>query len=274
MNINYTQITEENKIDFSSVLPEQMKESHNRISIGAYDDEGYVLGAVSFELVGFQYNIDWIYVHEKVRRQGVGAGLIEQALKAVMGIGERFPVIARFEFSEEDNRMHSFFLSCRNMITTYSHERYYVTAEDVRGSSALHRPSKSETGTRLFFDLPINEQKKILMQLSHEDIYDVADYESWKESCVPQLCRCVYVKNNLLDLVFMQKLSDGNLELSYLYGKYPRGLFELLSDTVREMEVLFPNSTLTFEAMNQDSEQLARHLFPKAKSAHIYEAEF
>jgi hypothetical protein len=274
MDINYVHITEENREDFSSVLPEQLEMVNSRITIGAYDNEGYVLGAVSFELVIFEYVIDWIYVHPQVRRQGIGVGLIEEVLRAVMGIGERFPVTARFEFSEDDREMHTFFLSCQNMTTSYSHERYYVTAEDVKGSPALHRPTSADLTTKLFFELSEEEQRKILRRLSYEETYDVADYDRWKEVCVPELCRCVYVKNNLVDLIFMQKLPDGNLELAYLYGKYPRGLFELLSVTVKEMETLFPAASLTFEAMSQESELLAKHLFPKAKAVHIYEAEF
>ena len=72
----------------------------------------------------------------------------------------------------------------------------------------------------------------------------------------------------------MTRLPGGNLELSYLYGKYPKGLMELLSDTVEKIEQLFPEAQLTFEAMNEASVSLADHLFPKAKTALIYEAEY
>lgn len=112
----------------------------------------------------------------------------------------------------------------------------------------------------------------ILSMLEREHTYEVADYQQWKRHCVPELCKCIYVKNNLVDLIFIQELPDHNLELAYLYGKYPQGLFELLYEIVTEIEALFPEADLTFEAMNDESVKLAEHLFPRARKAHIYEA--
>ena len=43
---------------------------------------------------------------------------------------------------------------------------------------------------------------------------------------------------------------------------------------VADVEALFPGASLTFDAMSDESMQLAQRLFPKAKTAHIYEAEF
>ena len=274
MNINYVQITKENMAGFSSVLPSNFDTAISRISIGAYDDAGYVLGAVSLELVMVEYVIDWIYVHPNVRRQGIGVCLIQEILKAVIGIGEIFPVVARYEVTEDDTRMHSFFLSCKDLITTYSHERYYVTAKDVRGSDTLHRPVSSDLTTRHFFHLPEEQQKQIIAMLFTEQNYDVGDYDRWKKLCIPELCRCVFVKNSLVDLIFIQRLTDDNLELSFLYGKYPRGLFELLSLTVKDMEMFLSDCDLSFDAMSKESDNLAKHLFPRAKSVHIYEAQF
>ncbi len=274
MDIYYTLIEDSNRQYFRGVLPDTFEPAPNRISIGAHDREGYVLGAASYTLTGLQYNIDWLYVHPKVRRQGIGMGLVSKVIRTVMFSEEIFPITAKFEFSEDNDQMHTFFLSCRHMITSYSHERYYVTSGDIRRSQALHKPSGNELEVQLFFDRPLEEQKKILRMLSTDETYDVEDYDRWKESCVPELCRCVFVKNNLVDLIFMQKNPDGNLELSYLYGKYPRGLFDLLSSTVSEMERIFPKASLTFDAMNKKSELMASNLFPRAKTVHIYEAEF
>ncbi|MBQ6442964.1 MAG: hypothetical protein IJJ13_10300 [Lachnospiraceae bacterium] len=62
------------------------------------------------------------------------------------------------------------------------------------------------------------------------------------------------------------------LELSWLYGKYPQGLFQLLEKAAKEAESLYPEDTLTFEAVNEKSENLAKRLFPNARSVSIYEA--
>ena len=274
MEISYVLLDEENRGDFDSVFPEEIKLGPNRVAIGAVNEDAQVVGCISYCLMDYQYDIDWIYVEEAVRRQGIGIGLIDEVLKVVTGTGDLFPVSAMFEFSEKNDVMHTFFLSCVNMDTEYSHERYYVTADDVRNSAALHRSKSTEFTTGLFFDRPIEEQKRILARLAVEETYAVIDYESWKSACVPELCRCVYVRKELVDLVFMQKLPDGNLELSYLYGKYPKGLFDLLSDTVKEMERLYPEARLSFDAVTNESRQLADHLFPKANKVHVYEASF
>jgi hypothetical protein len=191
-----------------------------------------------------------------------------------MNTGDLFPLTAQFEYTDEKNELHTFFLSIRHMITSYSHERYYVTKDDIRSCTGLRRSQKTDVVLEKFFDKSEEEQKKVLNMLTREQSYEVADYERWKDRCVPELCKCVYVKNNLVDLIFMQKTTDGNLELSYLYGKYPKGLFELLSETVRKYETLFPDASLTFEAVNEDAEKLAEHLFPRARKTHVYESEF
>ena len=274
MEINYHLIDNDNRESFEGVIPEALSFVDTRIAVGAVDEEGNVLGAISYILTDYEYFIDWIFVEPEFRRHRIGSGLLGEVFDIIMSTGDRFPVTARFEFSEDDYAMHTFFLSCQQMTTSFSHDRYYVTADDVRLSEKLHKSAHSDVSTSLFFEMPEVEQKKILTKLAREQTYVVEDYDIWKKACVPELCRCVYVRNNLVDLIFMQKLPYGNLELSYLYGKYPRGLFELLAETVKEMEKIFPHATLTFEAMSDESETLASNLFPRAKKVHIYEAEY
>lgn len=275
MKLGRVLIDEENRDVFDSVFPDIIELTDDRVAVAAVDDEDeVVLGAISYKVVGFEYVIDWLYVEPQVRRQGVGTYMINEVLRAVVQSGEILPVTAQFEFREDDNSLHTFFLSCQIMTTSYSHERYYVSPEQIRASDALHRSVKAEHKVVRFFDQSVNEQKAILNMLSRQQTYTVLNYEKWKAECVPELCQCIFVNSNLVDLIFMRKLSNGNLELAYLYGKYPRGLIELLSSTVSKMEALFPGASLTFEAMSDESMQLAQHLFPKAKTAHVYEAEF
>ena len=272
MKINYTLIDESNMADFEPVLPKRFEFHDNRATIGAYDDGGYVLGAISYAIMGFEYEIDWLYVHPLARRNGVGLGLVDQVIKAVFGTGDLYPVTASFETSDEDNALHSFFLSCDSLTTEYSHERFYVTPEDIRRISLPHNAGNAQMKSVLFFDKPMEEQKKILAYLDYEDIYSVVNYEKWKQRCIPELCRCIYVKNNLLDLIFMCKMPDGNIELSYLYGKYPKGLISLLGGIASDMALFFPEVSLIFDAMSDESLSLAEHLFPKARKVHVYEA--
>ncbi|MBE5822888.1 MAG: GNAT family N-acetyltransferase [Butyrivibrio sp.] len=274
MELSCVLIEDDNRGYFESVFSKVIELSDKRVAVAAVDENDFILGAVSYQSVGFEYVIDWLYVEPKVRRQGVGTFLVEQVLRAVVQSGEILPVTASFEFKEDDQLLHTFFLSCKHMTTSYSHERFYVSSGDIKSSDSLHKSLKTEHSIVHFFDRPESEQKKILNMLSRTQAYTVLDYDKWKEECVPELCQCVYVNNNLVDLIFMRKLSDGNLDLMYLYGKYPRGLIELLNTTVARMETLFPKASLIFDAMNEESDQLARHLFPRAKRAKVFEAEF
>lgn len=274
MKLSCVLIEEENRADFDSVFPDMIELVPERVAVAAVDEEDRVLASISYRVINFEYVIDWIFVEPDFRRQGIGSYLINQVLSAVMQSGSIMPVTARFEFKEDGEALHTFFLSCQAMNTSYSHERYYVTPDEIKSSDALHRPVKAQHKVVPFFDQSVNEQKAILNMLSRQQAYTVLNYEKWKQECIPELCQCVFVNNNLVDLIFMRKLHDGNLDLSYLYGKYPRGLIELLGSIVRKMEALFPEASLVFDAMSDESMQLAKHLFPKSRTTHIFEAEF
>ncbi|MBR1670998.1 MAG: GNAT family N-acetyltransferase [Butyrivibrio sp.] len=274
MNIDYVVVVEENREYFADVIPDVIALKDNRVAVAAVDDDGRVLGAISYVAINYAYEIDWIYVLPDVRRQGIGLSLVDEVLRAVMLSGERLPVTARYEFTEEDQQMHAFFLSCTNMMTSYSHERYYIKASDIKSSEVLHSMRTEDLIIQPFFDETEQDQKEILGMLSNQNSFSVSDYDEWKKECVQELCQCAYLKNNLMDFIFFRKLADGNLELSFLYSKNPKGLLELLVTTVSKLETLFPGTSLTFEAMGDESEKLARHLFPGAQTVHIYEAEF
>ena len=274
MKVNCVLIEEDMRDDFEDVFPMELDLSMTRVAVGAVDERDYILGAVSYQVVNYEYHIDWLYVEPEYRRRGIGTFLIDQVLRAVMQTGEILPVTARFELSDENMDLYNFFLSSQNMDLSYSHERYYVSFENLRSSEILHRSINSKLKMVSFFNKPLIEQKKILNMLSKEETYTVTDYDAWKKECVPELCQCVYVNNNLVDLIFMKELPDGNLELSFLYGKYPRGLMELLYDIISKIEMNYPGAFLTFEAISEEARNLAQNLFPSARTVPVYEAEF
>ena len=274
VDIKYVLIDANNAENFDYVLPKKPDMSDNRANIGAVDEEGTILGSISYSLIGFEYVIDWLYVHPDVRLKGVGTGLVEEVKKAVVETGDRFPFSARFEVTEDDPGMHIFFLSFDDIVTEYSHERYVVKPEMLKTAPALQKIPDPGIRTEFFFDLPPDEQKKIIAEIDSEENYVVADFDMWKKRCVPELCRCAYSKDNLAGFIIMQELSNGNLELSYLYFRYHKGLFDLLSETASEIERLFPKVSLTFDAVSDESMKLAKRLFPDAQKVHVYEAQF
>ena len=271
MIISYVVLDEKNRKDFAGVFPGVIPEEGNRISLGAYRRDGAVLGAVSYTLSNYQYDIDWIYVDPEARRQGVGTGMLREIVKIMSGTGERYPLCARFAVSDDRTSLHRFFLSWEGADVSYSHERYFVTAEDLKSVTTLHRKAEGRFKSELFFDEPLDWQRRTLALLARTQEYSVSDYETWKKECAPELCKCLMIQNNLVSLIFVQK-DRNDLELSWLYGNYPPGLLSLLTDAVADANRLYPKAALTFEAINEKSDQMARRLFPDAKHTPIYEA--
>ena len=274
MNINYTLITEENRDSFDRVFPLSIDFSDVRVAVGAVDDDGLILGAISYIVVNFQYNIDWLYVEEEARRQGVGSALVEQVLKSIMQSGELLPVVARYEYSEENEGLHSFFLASDYMETAYSHERYELSPKDIQNADILYGESAFQFDIKSFFDIPEKEQQNILLKLKMDQSYSIIDMDAWKKECVPELSKCIYGKDGLAGFTIAGRISDETLELSYLYGKNPLSLMALLSECASEKEKLFPEYSVIFDTLSPKAEQLAKRLFPKVKAAHIYEAQF
>ena len=137
MNYSCVLIENDNKADFDSVFPNTLDIIDTRVAVACVNEDDFILGAVSYQVVGSEYVIDWLYVEPDARRQGVGTYLLDQVLKAVANSGEILPVTAQFEFREDDDELHTFFLSCQIMNTTYSHDRYYVSPDEVKASDAL-----------------------------------------------------------------------------------------------------------------------------------------
>ena len=274
MQVNYVLLTGETRIAFRSVFPSVFRDEDNRISLGAYrEEDGAVLGAVSFVLIDFAYSIDWLYVIPEMRRQKIATGLILEIKKFLTRTGETYPMSARFPVSEEEHSLHRFFLSLPMTDVAFSHERYYVKAEDVKNVKPLQRSHADSAKPEHFFDAPEDWQKRMLASLEQSYGYAVADYESWKNDCIPELCLYHAVQNNLLGEIFVQRASDKCLELSWIFSKYPPGLLQILQCAAEEAERLFPGFLLTFEAVNENSEKLAQRFFPGARTEHIYEAD-
>lgn len=271
-DIDHVLLTEENRGDFESVFPAVFRNEDNRISLGACSTEGEILGALSLVLVDYQYEIDWLYVIPERRREGIATGLLKEFQNFILSTGEVYPVNARFAVSPGEVSLHRFFLSLPGAEVGYSHDRYEVTAEDIRRSRKLHQEMSDVVEMQSFFEKEVLWQKRVLRTLEEAYGYAVEDYESWKADCVPELCLYMAMEKKLLCGIFVQRAGDRSLELSWLYGKQKRGLFFILGEVVSKAERLFPEYSLIFEAINEQSKRLADHLFPDAATVHIYEA--
>ncbi|MBR1628075.1 MAG: GNAT family N-acetyltransferase [Lachnospiraceae bacterium] len=76
-------ITKNNKQLFTPFLPEDVCSGGKHLVFGAYDDEGYVLGAIIGTYWEYECGINWLYVHPQARQCGVATGLLECLIAAV-----------------------------------------------------------------------------------------------------------------------------------------------------------------------------------------------
>ena len=271
MIILYVLLDEKNRGDFQNVFSDDIPEEGNRVSLGAYRPDGAVLGAVSYALNNYQFDIDWLYVAPEARCLGVGSGLLHEIEKIMTDTGERYPLSARFVVSNDQTALHRFFLSLSGADVSYSHERYFVKAGDLQAAKPLFQKTEMRFQSEYFFDRPIDWQERTLAMLARTQDLSVMDYESWKKECAPELCRCLMIQDELVGLIFVRK-DKRDLELSWLYCNHPTGLFSLLTDVAADANRYFPKAALTFDAINERSDQLARRFFPNAQHMHIYEA--
>lgn len=272
MKLSYVVIDEAHRKTFDTVLPETYRIREDAVALGALNEEGDILGALCWELTDIQYQVEWIYVIPEIRRKRVGTGLMKQLFSAITGSAQRYPVVAQFPFSREDQNLHSFFLSISEMEVNFSHERYVVRPDQIRSSGMLHRMQSPRYEEQLFFELPEARQKQVLTKLWLNAGYFVHGYKEWRRGCVPELCRCIFREEKLLNLAFVQMTPDRNLELSYLYSQSPAGLAELIASLAREAEARYPESELIFDAVNEEADHMAGRVFRNPEPIHIYEA--
>ncbi len=271
--MNYVWVNKKSIDNFLDVLPQDLIENPDNICICACDDNGNGCGAICYSLMDNQIDILWLYTAREKRRQGIATALLDKLFEIMSLSGEIYPVSARFE-PYSDEGVYSFFMSCSKMETEFSHDRFYVSPKEVRGAKLPPGADKDEFDKREFFSLPETVEQNILLKLRKEQGFIIADYRDFTADAVPELCRCIMRGDELLDLIFIRKRPDGNLELSFLYSENSKGLMELLTTTAWDIEEMFPNAKLVFDAVTEESAAMAGKLFPWTVPVPVYEAQF
>ena len=270
--MNHILVTRENYGDFKELLPEVLPDVR-RTTIGAYDDEGHVCGTVSMQLFEDGYDLDWLYVTPSRRRQGIGRGLLQEASELISHT-DAMPVRAVFEASEGApvyELFRTFETSGMGFDLSYLYDRYYIRPEMIANlSNRVLDKAKPDAGMG-FFEFPSYKQRSFL--LDYAKILSVSSYDVWKAACVPELCRVIAAGERVGALILVAKRTDGNLELSYLYGSNTKKLISLLKYAATEAGRLFPEAELVFDAATKSSSKLAKRLFPEAVPVPLYEAE-
>ena len=169
--MNHVLITAENIDDFKSVLPQEELPQKDRITLGAYNDDHEVTGAISFALIDYQYDIDWLYVPPSVRRQKIATGLLDEVFKFISRTGMIYPVSVMYEVSAKDESLYDFFLERIDMDTEYDHLRFYVSPGELSASEGLKKNVEVDLEDREFFSLPKQEQKSFIDQITDDHLF-------------------------------------------------------------------------------------------------------
>lgn len=272
--VNNILITEKNYDDFKAVLPPGLFFSDERITLGCYEDDGTVLGALSFILSSYEYKIDWLYVIPEKQGNGIATGLLDTFSDFVRKTGEIYPVTAQFEVAEQDMSLYGFFLSVEGMDVSYSHKRYYVDNRALKDSKELKKDVMVKFDEKLFFKMDKSEQERVLQEIDDEGVYVVEDYDHWVKCCVPELCRVMYLEDEIKGAVFVLWRTDGNLEFSFIHSTNPVCTKALVNVTASDITKYFPRCSLVFDAVVPQSEKMAEKLFPDTEPIDIYEAEW
>ena len=273
MRVKYVLLTEDNIADFESVFPPDLKEDENRIAIGAFRSDGGAVGAVSCVQTSQEYALDWIFVEPEVRRGGIGTGLMNELREAVRLTGEVLPTGGSFPVNGDDVSLHRFFLNLADAEVSYSHRRYTVSPEDLQNAVLLHKVSQNKKAEEFFAASEVM-QRRILYALESCFGYEVTNPEKWNRDAVKELCLFTAREEDVTGCILVQKNGDRELELGFLYGASPDVTMGLLSLALQKKEALFPEASVSFETINEESEQLAERLFPDSAYAGVYELEW
>ncbi len=272
--MNHILIDNDNHKDFNAVLPLSVLPDADRITIGAYTDEGDVAGAISFFLADCRYTIDWFYVTPPMRRQKVATGLLDEVFTFISKTGLIYPVSAEYEVTEDDDSLFSFFYERREMDTEFAFLRYYVRPVDLASSEELKRGVEVDLEDKEFFSLPRNDQNRYLDRMISDHIFLIEDKKAFEGVCIPKLSRVILKDGKLMAAIFIAGRNDGNMELSYLYSANPIATKLIISRVAADITAYYPRAKLIFDVVGENAAHMARKLFPKAKTVKIYESNW
>ncbi len=277
MEIKYVLVTEDNKNSFSTVLPDEDYFGKESVIIGATMGEGrLVAGAIVISQAEDEYLIQWLYVPEELRHIGIGRGLLTEANAFIEETGV-MPVICQFPVVDEENDiLLSFFKSCygeRMFIDTeYSHERYITEAKEFYTSTDLKTAKAVSKNVPLRFFNQTSKYKKLAFSLV-EDNLSILDKEYFEKTCIPELCLTTEDGGVPTSILLSQSKGEYIL-LTYLYGKNPKDLYQILCVVAEELEHNYPDKKILFDIVSQSAMALSTRFFKNAQRIKIYEAQW
>ena len=238
-------------------------------------EEGHPKGVIVYSLYNGNYLLDWIYVEQGSRRQGVGTALLIRAVEHMMRDDLGDNLIVRFNPDEPPEGLEPFlesfaFVLRHRTIPVYSFTPDQITllqgiekkvdCSEIFGISDLLREWKTDFEKRLegfedadFVELPI----------------------SWKiyssQLSVARVC------NKRIEGILLMKENEDGLELSFAYACRDKSMTFMLMviAALDRIKKKYGNDvTITVAAVTELSEELVNRIVPDISRTDIREGTY
>ena len=272
-----TIINDENSVAFADYLPAGLLDEihgEDSIAIGAVDDNGCAAGIVAASVIESWVNINWIYVNENFREQGLARRLIENLSSASFENPNIFGVTTAFE-ADRLPIVYNLFKRLNFSMRQEKSSIYTTTIGEIRSNHFWKE--KAASGA----NLPIGEVPKFTLSTFEKklELLDIAlpvdnpiTWEAFEKSC-----SIGYIRDRDLKGVLLLSHDAEGLEISFVYAdpgeKSALGLM-LRASGFLAGEKYAQDTRVIFSAVNEITAEIFKKLFPDSKDTLLNRAVF
>jgi len=256
MNFNFTSTK---GAAFDELLPSDIRNKQNIISLGVTNEEGVPIGAIAASLVNYSYEIIWLYVRDEERRKGVASKLLREFLSVIRNTNQIYPV--RIKYDSEARDICGFMDSMDYFRRSCIGKRFVIDSDRRRNSDTVslllkHGPKKTER----FFEQSEHMRDNLYRRLREQEIDLKELVLECGDTFINDLCLCH--KGYRIDaLILVKELSQQEIDIVFAYAQNKVYFANVLIEVLRSIHENYPDMTLSITTLNTKSELCVRHLF-------------
>ena len=209
--------------------------------------------------------IQWLYVEESYRNQGIGNELMTE-LYRILNQSEVYPVICDIPFPEEYNELCAFLEDWGFSFRLIDKYEFVTTLGDLRQNKNFAGKKATNQITSLSALKPADWTQLRKLLLEEPQILDALQVKDLYESQIS----CVCWKNEKIQAIFLvRNSSDEHLIPELLLG-FPSStsaeIYQLLLYAIEKAEKIYPDhTTVTVTCQTVGTANLIAYLFPDAQ---------
>lgn len=254
---------------FEDVLP--VIPAPRLVKIIGVQMDGVPCASLVFEIMDGVYRISWLYVQPNYRRQGIGTKLLDIVCGFIYRKTDKSLTISYKTESEYTKILDHMLLARGFELTRHSVLNYRVTRQEILQIPfwrSIPLGSKGKSTVCSIGELSLVRLKEMIAQNEKNRNYLVsrADYLSIDSTRSKVLMRDKEVKGLLL---LESTEREGVMQMPVLYISQEYNDIKMLGVLIQEalLAAFQPPTSmqiLEFRCINEESEKLARHLFPNS----------